>query len=308
MRLSLLAMTWNDGIFDNPLFAPFFYHLQILEINSTLPDEGVLNALSYFHELRELKLFFVNVPPIAHDVDLPLARTLQKLSLSSSSLEWMDGMVFTQLQRLTVDEYDWPQTFKPIMVAMPVCTHIVYEQFQLENLHVLQSYFHLPLLDTFEFSHYFSDFQIDKKEMSEIQRIHAKTFRFRMFTTTPNLFRLMESKDEVEQLDLIIESSIGPSPEIAGNILTMMSMSNNTTRKVPCPNMKVLRLQFDDNIEGADRERVSQSCRQMMNVRQLAGYSMERCYIWWSYGDWDTVGPSALVMENEVVRTEKSSL
>ena len=37
----------------------------------------MLNVLHFCHELRELKLFFADIPPVAHDVDLPLVYTLK---------------------------------------------------------------------------------------------------------------------------------------------------------------------------------------------------------------------------------------
>ena len=85
------------------------------------------------------------------------------------------------------------------------------------------------------------------------------------------------------------------------SILTRMSATNHITMRVPCPNMKVLRLQFHD-IEDENREKIGQSCRQMMNDRRLAGYFLEKCYIWWRRKDWEKDAPLVLVMENEVVR------
>ena len=123
--------------------------------------------------------------------------------------------------------------------------------------------------------------------------------------------KLLESKDEVEQLDLVIR--VRPtSVTLALAILTRMDaprvgVRGEITRKVPCPNMKVLRLQFD-NIEGATRREVSESCRWMMRGRRSAGYFIEKCYIWWHYEDWNKAASFVLVMENEVVRTEEMSV
>ncbi len=111
----------------------------------------------------------------------------------------------------------------------------------------------------------------------------------------------LESKDEVEQLDLEIRARSGLPVELAQVILSRMSATNYITMKVPCPNLKVLGLQFP-NIGDANREQVSQSCRQMMNNRRLAGYFLEKCYIWWHFEDWEKDPPLVLVMENEVVK------
>ena len=104
----------------------------------------------------------------------------------------------------------------------------------------------------------------------------------------------------MEQLDLAIAGTAIPDT-IAQHILQSMSATNTHTMKVPCPNMVVLRLQFFD-IPVANREWISDSCRQMMDKRRLAGCFMEKCYIWWHHEDWETDAPFVLVMENEVVR------
>ena len=89
-HISLRTKGWNNSIYENSPFVPFLYHLQILEIAPSFNKRQVLNILPFCRELRELKLFFVDIPPLAHDVDLPLVHTLQKLCLShSNSPGWM---------------------------------------------------------------------------------------------------------------------------------------------------------------------------------------------------------------------------
>ena len=290
-------MTWDHSVHESPLFAPFLHCLQILNINNyqplyVRPMRQVLNVLPSFRDLRELDLSHVNVPPIARDVNLPLVHTLQKLSLSSSSLAWMDGLVFSQLQRFSVDEHGWPERFKR-KVAMPSCTHIVFKQDKLESLPVLQSDFHLPLLDTFELSSEWVHYIHSETGISALQRIHAKRLKFRICFDYLGLLELLHTKDEVEHLDLVFE--IGFST--AQQILTRLSVTNHVTDRVPCPSMRVLRLHFHD-VEGTARQHFGQLCRQMMSNRRLAGYSLEMCYIWWRYEDWQKAASLVLVMEN----------
>ncbi len=299
ITLSLRTRGWNNAIYEDAHFVPFLHHLQILEINIATSFNGreVLNVLPFCHQLRELELFHVYIPPLAHDVDLPLVHTLQKLCLRHSTLAWMDGLVFIQLQRFDVDEPVLPEAFKQ-KVVMPACTHIVFKHYELKSLPVFQSNFHLPSLDTCEllsgWDHH------DERVISALQRMHAKRFKFRIIGSSTRSLGFLASKDEVEQLDLVIISGSASPAELAQAILGRMSVVKIITMKVPCPNMKVLRLQFDD-IPDANREQVTQSCRQMMNNRRLAGYFLERCYIWWHHEDWNENAPLVLVMENEVV-------
>ncbi len=292
-HLSLRTTGWNNAIYENALFVPFLYHLQILEIDFSFNGRGVLNVLPFCHELRELKLSFVDIATFAHDVEHPLVHTLQKLSLKTSTLAWMDGLVFTRLQCFDVYEPGSPETFKK-KVGMPACTHIVFDQYN-GNLPFLQSNFQLPFLDICELPS-ISD-RSNESVISALQMIHAKRFKIHVFRSSQGFLEILESKDEVEQLDLVIKAGY-PLPQV---ILSRMSVTNHITMKVPCPNMKVLRLQFL-GILAENRGQVGQLCREMMNNRRLAGYFLEKCYIWWDHKDWKKDAPLVLVMENEVVR------
>ncbi len=301
-HLSLRTWRWINTVHENALFVPFLYHLQILVISSAFSTERkVLNVLPLFHKLRELNLNFVDIPPLAHAVDLPLVHTLQELYLRKSTLAWMDGLVFAQLQRFDVDEHGWPETFKQ-KVGMPACTHIVFKQHKLESLPVFQSNFHLPFLETCSLLSVWDHY--DKRGISALQRIQAKNFKFSVYNSSSGLLELLGFKDEVEQLDLVIKAGFASPAKLAQVILSRMSVIKYITTKVLCPSMKVLRLQFE-NIQGASREQIGQSSRQMMDNRRLAGYPLEMCHIWWHREDWKKAAPFVLAMENEVVKNEE---
>jgi hypothetical protein len=305
--LSLTTKTWKNAIVGNDLVTPFLRRLKVLKItgSGSAGKRQVLNALPSFHELRDLELSRVHVPPPL-DVGLPLVHTLRKLSLRKSTLAWMDGLVFTQLQRFEVDERGWPDTFKR-KVGMPACTHIVFEQDKLKTLPVLQSNFHFPLLNTCEFPEQWNHSEYDKRGVSAFQRIHAKAFKFTLFRDHQGLLKLLEFKDEVEQLDLVLLHALSPSvtrlPAIAieQQILSGLSLVNHITMKLPCPNMKWLRLWIRDS--RSHSEQFIQPCLQMMDNRRLAGYSLNECYIWLHKGNWEKA--LVLVMENETVRIER---
>jgi hypothetical protein len=307
-QLSLKTDTWKSGVHDNALI---LFHLQVLEITGSSSEEWqVLNVLPSFHGLRELKLSHVHVPPITHGVDFPLVHTLRNLSLRDSTLDWMDGLVFTKLQMFAVDEHGWPTTFKQ-MVGMPACTHIVFEQDKLKTLPILESNFRLPLLDTCELTLPWENSTYDQGGISALQRVHAKMLKFSIRRDYESLFPLLRYKDEVEQLELVFlraSDSMNPFARFSSakfqKIVTTLSVTNLITRKPPCPNMKVLRLRFV-HLEGEKRTQVIQSCRELMDMRRLAGYSLEKCYIWSRKQDWEKAASLVLVMENETVRIEE---
>ena len=120
-----------------------------------------------------------------------------------TDLAWMDGLVFTQLQRSSVDEHGWPETFKQ-WVRMRACAYKVFKEDRLKTLSILQSNFHFPLLNTCELPIPWRHSVYCESGIIAIQRIHAKVFKFWNFFDRLRLLELLESKDEVEQLDLVL--------------------------------------------------------------------------------------------------------
>jgi len=301
-NLSLITNTWKSAVFENALVIPFLYRLQVLEITvSSFSERQALNVLPSFHELRILELSSVHIPPF--DVDLPLVHTLQRLSLRKSTLAWMDGLVFTQLQRFAVDEDGWPEAFER-KVGMPACTHILFEHDSLKTLHVLESDFHLPLLNTLEFQVIlsFDHSAYDERGISALERIHAKVIKFDTFSWHTTFLKSLGHNDKVEQLDLTsFDISASVSVTTTVGVMTVFSVINPITRKLPCPNLKELVLR-SFGLMDTDREQVIQSCMRMMNNRRLAGHPLEKCCLW-SYGQENTA-PSVLVIENEKVGIE----
>ena len=108
----------------------------------------------------------------------------------------------------------------------------------------------------------------------------------------------------MEQLDLVFSTESFLST-IALEVLSGLSVTNPITQKLPCPNMKVLRLQFDDLMDPNREQQVLQSCMWMMNNRRLAGHSLDKCYLWWLRGRWERDPSLAFVTENDTVRIEE---
>jgi hypothetical protein len=108
----------------------------------------------------------------------------------------------------------------------------------------------------------------------------------------------LRSKEVVEELELELWF-----PCRTEEIITGLSMINNETRTPPCPNMKVLRLQFQSDAT-VERENISQWCIQMMKNRRFLGYPIEKCCILWGE-EWEKATPLVLVMQNGAVGMEE---
>jgi hypothetical protein len=278
------------------LVFPFcFNHLQVLDLKSD--KTRTLNVLPSFQQLKNLSLSRIQIPPRSIEGELPLVHTLRELSLQWSTLAWMDGKVFSQLERFHVDENGWPESFEQ-NVQMPVCTNIKFYQNRLKVLPLLHSSFYFPPLSKWELGLGFYDFSYDEQGMQTLQRIQAKTFRFAVYSHYQILMDILDVKNEVQQLDLTMYSSSSQQ------LLAKLSVISENTKKVPCPNMKVLGLQFHF-VEHSQREHVIQWCRQMVDARRLAGSPMERCCIWWYIDDWEKPPPLVLVTQSGEARMEE---
>ena len=300
-RLSLKIITWKRAVFEDALIIPFLYHLQVLEIASpSLTERQVLNVLPSFRVLRDIKLSCVHVPP--PDVNLPLVHTLKKLYLRDSTLAWMDGLVFTKLQRFEVDERGWPDTFEQ-KVGMPACTSLVFRQDTLKTLPLLQSTFHLPLLHNFTYALRWDHSRYEHRGISALQMHHAKGLKFFIADGRQEFPEMLEPMNEVEQLEIVLLPKLF-SFWTTKDIFSWFCQTNRLTGELPCLNMKVLRFCFVD-FEVAKRKRVSSLCKWMMKTRRLAGYSLEKCYIWWDYNDRKKAASLVLNMVNEEVEIEE---
>ena len=72
-QLSLKTEIWKSAALEHVLFAHFLYRLRVLAIKDFTDTKGrMLNVLPSFHELRELVLFSVHIPPPPRDFDPPL--------------------------------------------------------------------------------------------------------------------------------------------------------------------------------------------------------------------------------------------
>jgi hypothetical protein len=269
---SIETPTWESDIYETLVFPFCFNHLQVLKLEAKQTQR--LNVLPLFQQLKELSLFNIQVPHAALGVDLPVVHTLKRLSLQSSTLAWMDGQVFAQLERFDVDEKGWPDSFKH-KVQMPTCTCVQFNHTRLDVLPLLHSNFYVPSLNQWELGRWLDYFVYDEQGISALQSIQAKTFRAGIVQNYGILLDLLEAKNEVEQLDLMLHHFFRSQ-----GFLNRLSVVKESTKHIPCPNMKVLILRFHSHY-GDERGQVSQWCRQMMDERREAGCPMEKCHIWW---------------------------
>jgi hypothetical protein len=113
----------------HPLFIPhstvLFRRLQRLEI--TLNRKQEISILPYLEQVKTLVLWGGFVPEYPLDLDLPLTRTLQSLTLETSAPLWMLGRTFNDLLEIEIElsmsrRKDLPS--EGPQVGLPACTKV----------------------------------------------------------------------------------------------------------------------------------------------------------------------------------------
>ena len=102
------------------------------------------NILPYFENLEVLEAYRLHLPTYSHDVDLPIVRTIKRMSIKIVSIQWMSGRTFPVLEDCTII---WPHHPESLRlqggVNLSVCTQFTYDDHLIEPM----SEFRLPKLD-----------------------------------------------------------------------------------------------------------------------------------------------------------------
>ena len=121
----------------------FFNHLTHFKVDVREMKDPA-DILPYFESLQVLEAYRLHLPMYPHDVDLPVARTLRRMSINIVSVQWMSGRTFPALEDCTII---WPRHPETLHVQgsvdLPVCTQFVYDDYLIEPISV----FRLPKVD-----------------------------------------------------------------------------------------------------------------------------------------------------------------
>jgi len=102
------------------------------------------DILPYFENLEVLEAYRLHLPTYHHDVDLPIVRTLKRMSIKIVSVQWMSGRTFPSLEDCTII---WPHHPESLRlrggVDLPVCTQFTYDDHLIDPM----PEFRIPNLD-----------------------------------------------------------------------------------------------------------------------------------------------------------------
>ena len=127
---------------SSPCYRPFFSRLRYFKVDVREMKEPA-DILPYFENLEVLEAYRLNLPTYPHDMDLPIVRTLKRMSIKIVPVQWMSGRTFPVLEDCTVVWPHHPETLRLHGgVDLPACTQFTYDDHLIEPM----SDFRLPKL------------------------------------------------------------------------------------------------------------------------------------------------------------------
>jgi hypothetical protein len=127
----------------SPKHHPLFSRLRHFKVDVREMRDPA-DILPYFENLEVLEAYRLHLPDYHHDVDLPIVRTLRRMSIKIVSVQWMSGRTFPSLEECTII---WPHHPETLClrggVDLPVCTQFTYDDHLIEPM----AEFRVPNLD-----------------------------------------------------------------------------------------------------------------------------------------------------------------
>lgn len=143
-QLTTLELSTCDALyhFAKPPSSHFRY-LQSFKVDLAQMKD-TLDILPQFERLENLYAHRLQLPLYSETNHLPLVRTLKRLFLKSTSVQWMQGRSFPKLSECTII---WPHLPEALLsrdpVNLPVCAQFTYDDHLLQPL----TAFNLPSVD-----------------------------------------------------------------------------------------------------------------------------------------------------------------
>ena len=126
----------------SPCYRPFFSRLRHFKVDVREMKEPA-DILPFFDNLEVLEAYRLHLPVYCQDRDLPLVRTLKRMSIKIVPVQWMSGRTFPLLEDCTIVWPHHPETLHLHGgVDLPACTQFTYDDHLIEPM----SEFRLPKL------------------------------------------------------------------------------------------------------------------------------------------------------------------
>ena len=306
-RIELFSFDALHHVMQAP-YEVVFRRLRVLKVH--IPSSDIpLDILSRFERLEELKARCLVVPTYTDGMDIPLVRTLRKLSIGFMSIQWMYGRRFRRLEKCSISHPDTGNASRVLRIDMPVCTRM---KFITAHMHVLGTY-NLPRLQSMVIQTPF----ISETWINELVSLWGSTGGRSTITPKPRSLhirivvynqavrRALGFMPEVEELvlefltpdgmertlleeltppkidHLSVSHNAGPPPPSDDKILHL-SLETIELWSCLCPKLKSLELRFWHPYSTQEEESVELLCKRMIKARTTSRVPMG-VRIWWNF-------------------------
>jgi hypothetical protein len=128
-RLKHVELTSSNVIrfLADQKYRAFLSHLTHFKVDaSEMRDPADIHP--YFENLQVLEVYRLHLPTYAREVDLPVVRTLRRMSIETVSVQWMAGRTYPALEDCTIIWPHHPGTLRLHRgVGLLVCTQFTYD-------------------------------------------------------------------------------------------------------------------------------------------------------------------------------------
>jgi len=296
------------------VYPSLFRKLRRFTLTAQIDQEILLGLLPHFEHLEQL-----SVPKLVLESPKPglsLFRTLKRMHLGETSLHWMSGCTFVQLEHLRIDKIDDAGFSTDRSVRMPAC---ISASISPSPIRVLNA-FELPKLDHLHLSMPCDGTNPPSRRWGEGLYASMRQFSLRSACfegfDNPLVFRgALAMQYNLEALEIIYDGPISES-EMSElfNVLTEPNTMDATCafdniragtrsqrsnrdakRRAPlCPNLKTVMIKLGETAPSKRPGMVRIGQRFMMQ-RKKRHRHLERCQFWWERDGWDGTPSKELI-------------
>jgi len=116
-----------------PAYSPIFRSVKVLVLDISGTHDPV-DLLPHLHQLETLIVSQLSLPNYADDINLPFVNTLRHLTLSSVSIQWMNGRTFDVLESCAITFPLHRHILRTFKTTLPNCKHLTFQGYPLNIL------------------------------------------------------------------------------------------------------------------------------------------------------------------------------
>ena len=288
-RLVDMELSSPNAIYhlSQPHFASIFRRLVTFKVNvRKMPPE--VDILRHFEQLETLEAFRLHLPTYTIDSDLPLVRTLKRITIKTVSVQWMAGRAFSKLAECNIIWPRCPGTLAPGRgVELPVCTHFTYDDHLIDNL----PNFRIPNLDTLIVRNEAWNKPRGSAQLAAVWKGigHVTTLKPRVLHLDTqchdqHLINALEMLPELKELYLGMVRPNGLGKKFFGALQEKKRTSTLSSSAAHacslCPNLRILGIRFRRWIRETERDEITPPLHKVIQTRQKLGTPLVNVKLW----------------------------